>query len=66
MNLISPQSPAAQIGRELARFGDDINEKYADVFDGLISSLRITDTDGGEETYDAFANIARRLVYSSF
>ena len=42
--------------------GDDINEKYADVFDGLISSLHITDTDGGEETYNAFANIARRYV----
>ncbi|KAK3782708.1 hypothetical protein RRG08_037708 [Elysia crispata] len=60
-----PISPAAQIGRELARFGDDINEKYADVFDGLISSLSITDTDGGEETYNAFANIARRVLSGS-
>ncbi|GFS13291.1 BCL-2 homologous antagonist/killer-like [Elysia marginata] len=61
----NPVSPAAQIGRELARFGDDINEKYADVFDGLISSLRISETDGGEETYDAFANIARRVLSGS-
>ncbi|RUS73147.1 hypothetical protein EGW08_019089 [Elysia chlorotica] len=57
-----PVSPAAQIGRELAKFGDDINEKYADVFDGFITSLRITDTD---ETYDAFANIARRVLSGS-
>ncbi|GFN77915.1 Bcl-2 homologous antagonist/killer-like, partial [Plakobranchus ocellatus] len=57
--------PAAQIGRELARFGDDINEKYADVFDGLISSLHITDGDDGEETYEAFANVARRVLSGS-
>lgn len=61
----NPVSPAAQIGRELARFGDDINEKYADVFDGMISSLHISQTDEGEETYEAFANIARRVLSGS-
>ncbi|CAL1548241.1 unnamed protein product [Lymnaea stagnalis] len=56
-------TPAAEIGRQLARLGDDINEKYADIFDQMISDLNLG-VDGETEPYEAFANIGRR-VFSS-
>lgn len=59
----APITPAAEIGRQLARLGDDINEKYADVFDHMISDLNLGE-DGETDPYQAFANIGRR-VFSS-
>ncbi|KAL8582511.1 hypothetical protein ACOMHN_065490 [Nucella lapillus] len=53
-----PDSSAAEIGRQLARIGDDINEKYKDTFDLLITSMNIT---SDADAYDAFAGVARKI-----
>ncbi|XP_076445134.1 bcl-2 homologous antagonist/killer-like [Babylonia areolata] len=54
-----PDSSSAEIGRQLARIGDDINEKYKDTFDTLIISMNIgSDADSA---YEAFAGVARKL-----
>ncbi|CAG5127357.1 unnamed protein product [Candidula unifasciata] len=55
----TPMSPAAEIGRHLARMGDELNTKYANEFDQLISALHLTDD--AESTYEAFASIGRRV-----
>uniref|UniRef100_A0A0B6ZL18 Bcl-2 Bcl-2 homology region 1-3 domain-containing protein n=1 Tax=Arion vulgaris TaxID=1028688 RepID=A0A0B6ZL18_9EUPU len=55
----SPISPAAEIGRHLARIGDDINEKYADMFDGMISALNLSLD--AESSYQAFTSIGQRV-----
>ena len=47
--------PAAEVGRQLARLGDEINEKYSEVFDRMIAPLNLT----GDNAYEAFACIAR-------
>ncbi|BFZ10223.1 hypothetical protein BsWGS_13262 [Bradybaena similaris] len=52
-------SPAAEIGRHLARIGDDLNIKYAHEFDQLISTLNLADD--VDSTYEAFSNIGRRV-----
>lgn len=53
------QRPGAAIGRHLARLGDEFNERYADMFDGMISNLHLDSND--ESAYDAFSCIARRV-----
>ncbi|KAL3881757.1 hypothetical protein ACJMK2_028268 [Sinanodonta woodiana] len=50
-------SPASQVGRQLAKIGDDINERYANEFDQMINSLNINHT----SAYEAFAGVARKL-----
>ncbi|XP_005102292.2 bcl-2 homologous antagonist/killer [Aplysia californica] len=55
----SPITPAAEIGRQLARLGDQINERYSDVFDGMIANLNLDSNN--EDAYEAFACIARRV-----
>lgn len=54
-----PDSPAAEIGRRLARIGDDINERYKDTFNEMIRSMNIAPT--CEATYEAFSGVARKL-----
>ncbi|XP_013070172.2 bcl-2 homologous antagonist/killer-like [Biomphalaria glabrata] len=61
LHLSDPPSPEADIGRQLARFGDSINAKYADVFDSMISNLNL-DSDNSENAYEDFAQIARRVL----
>ena len=57
-------SPAAEIGRQLARIGDDINERYKDTFNDMIRSMNIgPDSD---TAYEAFAGVARKCVEFSF
>ncbi|XP_076466802.1 bcl-2 homologous antagonist/killer-like [Babylonia areolata] len=54
-----PDSPAAEVGRQLARIGDVINEKYKDSFDDMIRTLNIgSDCD---TAYEAFAGVARKI-----
>jgi len=53
--------PLAQIGRQLAAVGDDINERYRPQFSRMISSLNITP----ETAYDLFAEVARKFVYTN-
>ncbi|KAK3584358.1 hypothetical protein CHS0354_009269 [Potamilus streckersoni] len=52
-----PLSPASQVGRQLAKIGDDINERYANEFDQMINSLNIDHV----SAYEAFAGVARKL-----
>lgn len=52
-----PDTPAAEIGRQLARIGDDINEKYKDTFDRMIDTMSI----GPDTAYEAFAGVARKI-----
>lgn len=49
-------SQASQVGRQLAKIGDDINRRYADEFGGMIQQLRITQ----DTAYDVFARIANK------
>lgn len=48
--------PAAQIGRQLAVIGDDINDRYAPQFNRMIRMLNITP----DTAYEAFAGVARK------
>lgn len=52
-----PLSQASQVGRQLAKIGDDINRRYADEFGGMIQQLRITQ----DTAYDVFARIANKI-----
>lgn len=52
-----PLSQASQVGRQLAKIGDDINRRYADEFSEMIGQLRITQ----DTAYDVFARIARKI-----
>lgn len=52
-----PVSRASQVGRQLARIGDDINRRYADDFKDMISQLNVTE----ETAYDVFAGVAKKL-----
>ncbi|KAH9512637.1 Bcl-2 antagonist/killer [Bulinus truncatus] len=61
IHLPSQPTQAAEIGRKLAFIGDEINKKYADMFDGMISTLRPTNS---EDAYNDFANIGRRVFDS--
>jgi Bcl-2 antagonist/killer family protein len=53
----NPYSPVAQIGRQLAVVGDDINNRYAPEFSQMIRMLRLTP----ETAYEAFAGVAHKL-----
>ncbi|KAL4233297.1 fibroblast apoptotic process [Mactra antiquata] len=53
-----PLSATAQVGRRLAKIGDDIQEKYAREFDHLIDDLKVDKN----TAYDAFAGVAKKLV----
>lgn len=53
-----PLSASAQVGRRLAKIGDDIQKKYQGEFDTLIDELRVDKS----TAYDAFAGVARRLI----
>ena len=46
----------SQIGRQLARIGDDINVKYASRLNRMVRGMFA----GSEPTYDHFAEIARK------
>lgn len=52
-----PMSQASQVGRQLARIGDDINRRYADEFNDMINQLSITE----DTAYEVFAGVARKL-----
>ncbi|XP_060076355.1 bcl-2 homologous antagonist/killer-like [Ylistrum balloti] len=52
-----PMSQASQVGRQLARIGDDINRRYADEFNDMINQLNITE----DTAYEVFAGVARKL-----
>ncbi|KAK7500098.1 hypothetical protein BaRGS_00008645 [Batillaria attramentaria] len=52
-----PDTSAAEIGRQLARIGDVINERYKDTFIDIIDSLGI----GPDTAYEAFAEVAKRI-----
>ncbi|OWF49771.1 Bcl-2 homologous antagonist/killer [Mizuhopecten yessoensis] len=52
-----PMSQASQVGRQLARIGDDINRRYADEFNDMIGQLNITE----DTAYEVFAGVARKL-----
>ncbi|XP_041354312.1 bcl-2 homologous antagonist/killer-like [Gigantopelta aegis] len=54
----APLSPTAEIGRQLARIGDDINDRYSDVFTEMMRNLNINEN----TAYEAFANVARKLI----
>jgi Bcl-2 antagonist/killer family protein len=49
-------SASAQVGRRLAKIGDDINMKYQGEFDHMIDKLQVDKS----TAYDAFAGVARR------
>lgn len=53
-----PLGPAAQVGRQLAKIGDDINQRYQPEFDQMINSLNINQA----TAYDAFAGVAKKLL----
>ncbi|CAH1799464.1 unnamed protein product [Owenia fusiformis] len=53
----NPVSRPAQVGRQLAQIGDDINEQYAGQFRDMIKILNVTP----DTAYDAFAGVARKL-----
>ena len=48
--------PTGQVGRQLAMIGDDINDRYAPQFNGMIKSLNLSP----DTAYEAFAGIARK------
>ena len=48
--------PAAQVGRQLAKIGDDINQRYQPEFDQMINQLNINQA----TAYDAFAGVAKK------
>ncbi|KAL8599282.1 hypothetical protein ACOMHN_007997 [Nucella lapillus] len=54
-----PDSHAAEVGRQLARIGDVINEKYKDRFDDMIRSLNLGPN--CDTAYEAFAGVARKI-----
>ena len=49
-------SRASQVGRQLAKIGDDINRRYADEFSDMINHLNITE----DTAYEVFARVARK------
>ncbi|KAK3097916.1 hypothetical protein FSP39_014424 [Pinctada imbricata] len=51
-----PLSRASQVGRQLARIGDDINRRYADEFSSMVDHLNITE----DTAYEVFASVARK------
>ena len=53
-------SPAAEIGRQLARIGDDIDAKYKDTFNNMVCSMNIAPD--SSSVYEAFAGVARKCV----
>lgn len=52
-----PLSRATQVGRQLARIGDDINSRYSDEFNDMIRQLRITE----DTAYSVFERIANKI-----
>lgn len=49
-------SRASQVGRQLARIGDDINRRYADDFQDMLNQLSVTE----DTAYDVFAGVAKK------
>lgn len=49
-------SRASQVGRQLARIGDDINRRYADEFKDMINQLNVTE----DTAYEVFAGVAKK------
>ena len=49
-------SRASQVGRQLARIGDDINRRYADEFKDMLNQLSITE----DTAYEVFAGVAKK------
>lgn len=52
-----PFAPAAQVGRQLALIGDDINNRYEPQFNHMIYMLNLTP----DTAYEAFAGVARKF-----
>nr|AYC76540.1 Bcl-2 antagonist/killer protein [Perna viridis] len=52
-----PLCRATQVGRQLARIGDDINMRYSDEFNDMIRQLRITE----DTAYSVFERIANKI-----
>lgn len=52
-----PMSRASQVGRQLARIGDDINRRYADEFKDMINQLNVNE----DTAYEVFAGVAKKL-----
>ncbi|XP_071115255.1 bcl-2 homologous antagonist/killer-like [Haliotis cracherodii] len=53
-----PVSSTAQIGRQLARIGDEINDRFSDEFDGMIRSLKLDKN----SIFDVFTNVAKKTI----
>lgn len=53
-----PLSKSAQVGRQLAKIGDDINQRYQSEFDQMINQLNINRA----TAYDAFSGVAKKLL----
>lgn len=49
-------SRASQVGRQLARIGDDINRRYADDFKDMINQLNVNE----DTAYEVFAGVAKK------
>lgn len=49
-------SRASQVGRQLARIGDDINRRYADEFKDMINQLNVNE----DTAYEVFAGVAKK------
>ena len=49
-------SKASQVGRQLAKIGDDVNRKYQKEFDDMIDGLNINKA----TAYEAFAGVAKK------
>ena len=49
-------SPAARVGRQLAKIGDDINLRYQPEFDQMINQLDMSQS----TAYDVFAGVAKK------
>lgn len=57
-NVDESNGETENLGRVLASFGDEINDKYRQVFSDMLCRLNIETED---VAYETFANIARRL-----
>lgn len=56
MNMFIWYSRASQVGRQLARIGDDINRRYADEFKDMINQLNVNE----DTAYEVFAGVAKK------
>lgn len=54
----NPLSATAQVGRRLAKIGDDIQKKYQSEFDHLTDELKVD----SNTAYEGFAGVAKKLM----